>query len=84
MFFFFSVGKLKVEAEDADAGVNGQIIYSIDFGNQKDYFSIDGDTGAITLKKIIPAEAHQTAEFLLFITARDGNMKNIIFFPQKI
>ncbi|XP_032400608.1 protein dachsous [Etheostoma spectabile] len=65
---------LKVEAEDPDAGVNGQIKYSIDFGNQNDYFSIDEDTGAITLMKMIPLEAHQTLEFLLFISARDGGV----------
>lgn len=62
----------KVEAEDPDAGVNGQIQYSIDFGNQNDYFSIDENSGAITLMKMIPLEAHQTLEFLLFLTARDG------------
>ncbi|XP_028423953.1 protocadherin Fat 4-like [Perca flavescens] len=65
---------LKVEAEDPDAGVNGQIKYSIDFGNQNDYFSIDENSGAITLTKMIPLEAHQTLEFLLFIAARDGGV----------
>ncbi|XP_074485330.1 protocadherin Fat 4 isoform X2 [Sebastes fasciatus] len=65
---------VKVEAEDPDAGVNGQIKYSIDFGNQNEYFSIDENTGAITLPKIIPVERHQTLEFLLFITARDGGV----------
>ncbi|XP_068583517.1 protocadherin Fat 4 [Cebidichthys violaceus] len=65
---------VKVEAEDPDALVNGQIKYSIDFGNQNDYFSIDEATGAITLTKVIPVERHQTLEFLLFITARDGGV----------
>nr|XP_033478927.1 protocadherin Fat 4 [Epinephelus lanceolatus] len=65
---------LKVEAEDPDAGVNGQIKYSIDFGNQNNYFSIDENTGAITLTKVIPVKEHQTLEFLLFITARDGGV----------
>ncbi|XP_070684047.1 protein dachsous, partial [Pempheris klunzingeri] len=65
---------VKVEAEDQDAGVNGQIKYSIDFGNQNNYFSIDENTGEITLTKIIPLEPHQTLESLLFITARDGGV----------
>ncbi|XP_044045435.1 protocadherin Fat 4 [Siniperca chuatsi] len=65
---------VKVEAEDPDAGVNGLIKYSIDFGNQNNYFSIDENTGAITLTKTIPLEKHQTLEFLLFITARDGGV----------
>nr|XP_008302668.1 PREDICTED: protocadherin Fat 4-like [Stegastes partitus] len=63
-----------VEAEDPDAGVNGQIKYSIDFGNQDDYFSIDENTGAISLMKTIPLQAHKTLQFLLFITARDGGV----------
>nr|XP_046231654.1 cadherin-23 isoform X2 [Scatophagus argus] len=65
---------VKVEAEDRDADANGRIKYSIDFGNQNDYFSIDETTGEITLTKIIPLEAHQTSEFLLFISATDGGI----------
>ncbi|XP_075905067.1 protocadherin Fat 4-like isoform X2 [Nelusetta ayraudi] len=64
---------VKVEAEDADADINGQIKYSIDFGNEQDYFSID-NTGNITLAKTIPVEAHQTEEFLLVVTATDGGV----------
>lgn len=62
----------QVEAVDLDADINAQIKYSIDFGNQQRYFSINESTGAITLTEIIPLEAHQTEEFLLFITATDG------------
>ncbi|XP_070771479.1 protocadherin Fat 4 [Enoplosus armatus] len=65
---------VKVEAEDPDAHVNGLIKYSIDFGNQNDHFSVDENTGAITLTKMIPLEEHQTLVFLLFITARDGGV----------
>ncbi|XP_026158869.1 protocadherin Fat 4 [Mastacembelus armatus] len=65
---------VKVEADDPDAGVNGQIKYSIDFGNLNNYFSIDEDSGTITLTKIIRVEAHKTLELLLFITARDGGV----------
>lgn len=52
--------------------MNGQIKYSIDFGNQNNYFSINEETGAITLVATIPMEPHKTLEFLLFITATDG------------
>ncbi|XP_071359727.1 protocadherin Fat 4 isoform X2 [Trachinotus anak] len=65
---------VKVEAEDPDAGVNGQIKYSIGFGNQNDYFSMDENTGAITLTKVIPLEANKPLQFLLFITATDGGV----------
>lgn len=57
---------------DVDAAHNAEIKYSIDFGNQQNYFSIDEDSGEITLVKVIPLEAHQTQEFLLVITATDG------------
>lgn len=61
--------------------MNGQIKYSIDFGNQNGYFSIDENTGAITLVKIIPVEAHKNLDFLLFIKATDGNEQ---YFVTKI
>lgn len=66
----------QVEAEDPDAGVNGQIKYSIDFGNQNNFFSIDENTGAIKLIKVIPLETHQTLDFLLFIKATDGRCEH--------
>lgn len=53
-------------------GVNGQIQYSIDFGNHNDSFSLDESSGALTLSKTIPLEPHQRVEFLLFVSARDG------------
>lgn len=57
---------------DEDADINSQIKYSIDFGNDQKYFSIDESTGAITLKKIIALKGLPSQEFLLVITATDG------------
>lgn len=62
----------KVEAEDPDADANGQIKYSIDFGNDDGHFSIDEDTGEVMLAKIILLDENSIKEFLLYITARDG------------
>lgn len=62
----------KVKAEDPDADANGQIKYSIDFGNNDGYFSIEEDTGEITLAKTIPLLENRILEFPLYITARDG------------
>lgn len=62
----------KVKAEDPDADSNGQIKYSIDFGNSDGYFSIEEDTGEITLAKTIPLLENRILEFPLYITARDG------------
>ncbi|XP_078146234.1 cadherin-23-like [Centroberyx gerrardi] len=71
-----TVGMLlvQVEAEDPDAGANGQIKYSIEFGNRDGYFSIDENTGEITLTKTIPLVENTILEFSLYITARDGGV----------
>ncbi|XP_038133976.1 protein dachsous [Cyprinodon tularosa] len=63
---------VQVKAEDPDDGINGEIQYSIDFGNSDGYFSINGGTGEITLAKTIPLEDDRQLQFHLFITARDG------------
>lgn len=62
----------KVRAEDPDVDANGQITYSIDFGNSKGYFTIDENTGEITLAKTIPLQENQILEFPLYVTAKDG------------
>lgn len=62
----------KVKAEDPDADTNGQIKYSIDFGNSDGYFSLDEDTGEVTLAKTIPLADNKILEFNLYVTARDG------------
>ncbi|XP_063738782.1 protein dachsous [Eleginops maclovinus] len=66
------MGLVQVKAEDPDADKNGQIKYSIEFGNDADYFSIDENSGNIALAKTIPLEENVVLEFPLFITARDG------------
>lgn len=65
---------LQVEAEDPDDGKNGEIQYSITFGNNDGYFSMDASTGEISLAKIIPLEENQVLQFPLYITARDGRL----------
>lgn len=62
----------KVQANDSDAGQNGRIKYSIDFGNDKGYFSMDEDTGEIRLNQTIPPDENKILKFPLFISARDG------------
>ncbi|XP_029297871.1 cadherin EGF LAG seven-pass G-type receptor 2-like [Cottoperca gobio] len=63
---------VQVKAEDPDAGENGQITYSIDFGNNDGYFSLEENSGDITLAKIIPLVENKILQFPLYITARDG------------
>ncbi|XP_028253159.1 protocadherin-1-like [Parambassis ranga] len=69
-----TVGMLLVQvlAEDPDDGVNGQIKYTIDFGNNERYFSMDENTGEISLAETIPLQENRILEFPLYITARDG------------
>ncbi|XP_041840144.1 protocadherin Fat 4 [Melanotaenia boesemani] len=71
-----TVGMLvvQVKAEDPDAGVNGRIKYSIDFGNSEGYFSLSEDTGDITLAKTIPLVENRVLEFPLHVTAKDGGV----------
>ncbi|KAM8880447.1 protein dachsous isoform 2-T2 [Spinachia spinachia] len=63
---------VQVKAEDPDAGLNGQIKYSIDFGNKDGFFSIEENRGEILLAQTIPLVENQILEFPLYITARDG------------
>ncbi|XP_031417810.1 cadherin EGF LAG seven-pass G-type receptor 2-like [Clupea harengus] len=63
---------VKVEASDPDEGVNGQVTYSIDGGNQDGYFAISADTGEVTLAKVIPLEENRFLRFSLYVTAKDG------------
>ncbi|XP_030290590.1 cadherin EGF LAG seven-pass G-type receptor 2-like [Sparus aurata] len=63
---------VQVEAKDVDDGANGQITYSIDFGNTDGYFSIEEKTGMIRLAKAIPLVEKRILEFPLYVTARDG------------
>ncbi|GAA6072945.1 protocadherin Fat 4, partial [Tachysurus ichikawai] len=65
---------VKVEATDLDEGLNGEIRYFIDFGNEEGYFSINENTGEISLNKSIALLENQILQFLLFVTARDGGI----------
>uniref|UniRef100_A0A4W5MPG5 Cadherin domain-containing protein n=2 Tax=Hucho hucho TaxID=62062 RepID=A0A4W5MPG5_9TELE len=71
-----TVGMLvtQVEAADLDAGANGQVKYSIEFGNLEGYFSIDENTGEIKLEKNIPLEENTVLQFPLYVAARDGGV----------
>uniref|UniRef100_UPI0009B38DC5 cadherin-23 n=1 Tax=Monopterus albus TaxID=43700 RepID=UPI0009B38DC5 len=68
---------VQVQAEDPDADVNGQIKYSIDFGDDDGYFSVNESTGNILLAKTIPLVENRILEFPLYITARDGRSKQV-------
>ncbi|KAI4888420.1 hypothetical protein NFI96_021809 [Prochilodus magdalenae] len=63
---------VKVEATDADEGPNGEISYSIGFGNDQAYFDIHKDTGVITLVKLIAFEENKVLRFALYVLAKDG------------
>ncbi|XP_029001511.1 protein dachsous [Betta splendens] len=65
---------VQVQAEDPDAGVNGQIRYSIEFGNDNGYFSISESTGEVSLAKLIPLVENRILTFQLLVTARDGGI----------
>ncbi|XP_027138360.1 protocadherin Fat 4 isoform X1 [Larimichthys crocea] len=69
-----TVGMLlvQVKAEDPDADRNGQITYFIEFGNNDGYFSMEENTGKITLAKTITLVENKILEFPLYVTAKDG------------
>ncbi|XDV15742.1 hypothetical protein PO909_015754 [Leuciscus waleckii] len=63
---------VKVEATDLDEGPNGEISYSIDFGNEDGFFGISENDGVITLVKTIPLVDNRILQFSLYVTAKDG------------
>ncbi|XP_056103176.1 protocadherin Fat 1-like isoform X1 [Rhinichthys klamathensis goyatoka] len=63
---------VKVEATDLDEGPNGEISYSVEFGNEDGFFGINENDGAITLVKIIPLVDNRILQFSLYVTAKDG------------
>ncbi|KAF4118311.1 hypothetical protein G5714_000362 [Onychostoma macrolepis] len=63
---------VKVEAADLDEGPNGEISYSIEFGNEKGHFEMNENNGEITLVKEIDLVANKILEFALYVTAKDG------------
>lgn len=65
-----------MNAEDADLGRNGRVKYSIEFGNKDGHFSMDEDTGELTLAKTIPLVENVVREFSLYVAARDGKCED--------
>ncbi|CAM4471676.1 unnamed protein product [Leuciscus chuanchicus] len=63
---------VKVEATDLDEGPNGEISYSIEFGNEDGFFGISENDGVITLVKTIPLVDNRILQFSLYVTAKDG------------
>ncbi|XP_061078966.1 protocadherin Fat 4-like [Conger conger] len=61
-----------VHADDLDEGANGRVSYAIEGGNQDEYFSINAETGQITLMKEVVFQENEYLQFLLFVTASDG------------
>ncbi|XP_063226687.1 cadherin-87A isoform X2 [Bacillus rossius redtenbacheri] len=61
---------VKVEAEDADEGVNGAVRYSIVSGNTGDVFRLDEEKGILYPAKSLVGEPR---EFLLVVQGRDGD-----------
>lgn len=78
MRWSFVLHNSKVLAEDPDDGVNGQIKYTIDFGNSERHFSMDENTGEIFLAETIPLQDNRILEFPLYITARDGRFEFVV------
>ncbi|XP_052402336.1 protocadherin Fat 4 isoform X12 [Carassius gibelio] len=63
---------VQVEAADLDEGPNGEISYSIEFGNERGHFEINENNGEITLINQIDLVVNTILEFALYVTAKDG------------
>ncbi|XP_042573254.1 protocadherin Fat 1-like isoform X3 [Cyprinus carpio] len=63
---------VKVEATDMDTGPNGEISYSIEFGNERGHFEMNENDGEITLINKIDLVENKILEFALYVTAKDG------------
>ena len=60
-------------ALDNDTGINAEISYFITSGNDRDWFTINKDTGLITTKSHLDRET--SARVVLVVKAQDGNSK---------
>ncbi|CAD5114675.1 DgyrCDS3721 [Dimorphilus gyrociliatus] len=65
----------QVKADDGDSGVNGQITYSFITTYARDKFSMDGESGSISL--IGNLDYEQTKLYILVVEARD-NGRNVV------
>lgn len=64
---------LQVTASDDDSGMNGRVVYSIDSGNDKNSFMINGTTGEIVTVKTLDYE--NMKRHLLSVQATDQGKK---------
>ncbi|XP_075451052.1 cadherin-23-like [Ascaphus truei] len=63
---------LKVIADDADEGANGDIQFTLEGGRENDYFEINNVSGVIILKKKVYFPLDRMKHFNLLVTATDG------------
>lgn len=59
----------QVNAYDGDSGFNGKIVYSISSGNTDSCFTIDMDTGQLTV--FVPLDRERTDRYILNLTIYD-------------
>lgn len=65
-----------------DTGPNGEISYSIEFGNERGHFEINENDGEITLINKIDLVENKILEFALYVTAKDGKFSYIGVFAE--
>ena len=65
---------VKVQAEDKDIGINGEIRYHLSDNDHADVFEIDEESGEITLKGSLDYE--ETKRYLLTVEATDGGVNS--------
>lgn len=63
---------LQLIADDADAGANGRVSYSIARGDAEGRFSVDADTGYVSVEK--PLDRERTPAYVLEVRARDRGL----------
>ncbi|XP_049865459.1 fat-like cadherin-related tumor suppressor homolog [Pectinophora gossypiella] len=66
---------LQVIADDADAGVNGRVTYSIARGDPDTRFAIDADTGYVSVVR--PLDRETTPAYVLEVRARDRGIPSL-------
>ncbi|XP_046590882.1 cadherin-related tumor suppressor [Neodiprion lecontei] len=64
---------LRVYTSDADEGLNGDVFYSLEVGDQREYFSIDEATGLISLARELDRETIDT--YALTVVAHDAGLE---------
>ncbi|KAG5330656.1 FAT protein, partial [Acromyrmex charruanus] len=64
---------LRVYTTDADEGLNGDVFYSLEDGNQYGHFMIDEATGQISLMKELDREMSDT--YVLTVVAHDAGLE---------